>query len=143
MFLHLANYRRCGDDFSELYENGGASREDKRLYDLIRENAPILSRDLKYMSGYSFRRGKGFDPVIMRLQNETYILISDFVYQRNRFGEPYGWGIAEYSTPEQFFGEQFSAHLYDSTPEESFDILADHLCSLLDVRKSIIEQVLE
>ena len=50
----------------------------------------------------NYRKGgnTGFDTVITRLQMQTYITIGDFVYSQDKFGRPYGWGIAEYTTPE-------------------------------------------
>ena len=54
-----------------------------------------------------------------RLQAQGYIVISDFVYQEDRFGKRYGWGTAEYSTPEKRMGRDFSERVYARTPEES------------------------
>ncbi len=142
LFIDFANYRRCGDDFEMLYENGEASRTDKHLYDLIAENGPVLSSRLKVLGDYGRGGRKGFDTILSRLQAETYVLISDFVYQRDRFGQPYGWGVAEYSTPEQFFGADFSARVCDCTPEESYQKLTDCLCDLLGVSEATIKRVL-
>lgn len=41
---------------------------------------------------------------LQRLQMGGRICISDFRYKTTRRGERYGWGVAEYSTPETIFG---------------------------------------
>ena len=54
----------------------------------------------------NYRKGgnTGFDTVITRLRMQTYITIGDFVYSQDKFGRPYGWDIAEYTTPEMQLG---------------------------------------
>ena len=141
-FLDFANFRRCGDDFDTLFENGEAPRSDRRLFDLVRENEPVLSNRLKALGDYRKGGYTGFDTVITRLQAETYVLISDFVYQRDRFGQPYGWGIAEYSTPERWLGESFAEHVYDRTPEESYARLTEHLCALTGADERTVKRFL-
>ena len=55
----------------------------------------------------------------LSLQEQCYVLISDFVYQQDRFGRLYGFGVAEYSTPERFMGGDFTEKVYAREPEES------------------------
>ena len=104
-FPDFANVRRDGYDFDARYEDGLASFDDKELYELLDANAPILSRPLKRMGNYRKGGRKGFDSAITRLQKQCYVLISDFRYAEDKFGNEYGWGIAEYSTPEKFLGK--------------------------------------
>ena len=49
----------------------------------------------------------------------------------DRNGNEYGWGVAEYSTPEHFMGKDFTDRVYTRTPEESFEIVFDHLRKIL------------
>ena len=65
------------------------------------------------------------------LQMRTFALIPDFKYQRDRWGLPYGWGVAEYSTPEAFFGEDFADDAFARTPEESYRRVTEHLRIIL------------
>jgi hypothetical protein len=46
-------------------------------------------------------------------------------------GNEYGWGVAEYSTPEHFMGAAFTDKVYDRTPEESYERVFEHLHSIL------------
>ena len=129
-FPAFANYRRDGYDMDALWSDGMARYADKSLYDLTAAHAPVLSRNLRDLGGYGREGRKGFDQSITRLQHQCYVLISDFVYMRDRFGEPYGWGVAEYSTPERFMGSRFTDHVYQRTPEESYERIAEHFRKL-------------
>ena len=129
-FFDLANWRRDGYDFDARYDDGLARLSDKRLYDLIEANSPILSKELKRLGDYRKGGVKGFDTAITRLQAQCYVLISDFTYMTDKYGEPYGWGVAEYSTPEVFMGKSFSDSVYRRSPRESYQRLLDHMKEL-------------
>ena len=138
LFLDLANYRRDGYDFDARYDDGLARFQDKQLFDLIEESAPVLSKVLRQNGGYAYsgrwqktEGRKGFDTSITRLQEQCYVLISDFVYTTDKNGNRRGWGVAEYSTPEKFMGADFSEHVYERSPEESRARLLDYLARLL------------
>ena len=126
----FANYRRDGYDFDARYDDGLAQYRDKELYDLIDANAPIISKELKKLGDYRKGGKKGFDTTVTRLQSQGYVLISDFVYMRDRYGQPYGWGVAEYSTPERLMGSAFTDSVYSRTPEESYERILDHFKAL-------------
>lgn len=130
-FPDLANWRRDGYDFDSRYEEGLASREDKYLYDLLSERAPIISKQLKKLGDYHKGGRKGFDQSIMRLQSQCYVTISDFVYLTDKSGQQYGWGVGEYTTPERRFGEAFTKNVYAREPEESLERIVKHLKTLL------------
>lgn len=130
-FPDFANYRRNGYDFDARYEDGLASYGDKVLYELVAENSPVLSKSLKAMGDYRKGGNKGFDTRITRLQLQGYVIISDFVYMVDKHGREYGWGVAEYSTPEKFLGGQFSESVYRREPEESYERIRQHLHKIL------------
>ena len=137
-FYDLANYRRDGYDFDARYDDGLAKFQDKQLYDLVDQNAPILSKELRRAGGYAYsgrwqktEGKKGFDTSITRLQEQCYVIISDFVYTTDKNGNRRGWGVAEYSTPEHAMGKVFSERVYKRSPEESYFRLLEHLAKLL------------
>ncbi len=130
-FADLANYRRDGYDFDARYDDGLARYSDKQLYDLIAENEPVISKQLKKLGNYKKGGNKGFDSAVTRLQESCYVVISDFVYMKDKNGEPYGWGVAEYSTPELFLGEDFTKRVYEREPRESYERVFAHLKKLL------------
>ena len=129
-FPDFANYRHDGYDFDARYEDGLSNYRDKVLYELLDNSAPVISKRLKTLGNYKKGGNKGFDTIISRLQAQGYVIISDFVYMKDRFGNPYGWGVAEYSTPEHFMGESFTERVYDKSPEESYKKLLAHFCEL-------------
>ena len=49
---------------------------------------------------------------------------------KDKFGKPYGWGVAEYSTPEVFMGEAFTGNVYVRSPAESYELILEHFCRL-------------
>ncbi len=130
-FSDFANFRRDGYDFDARYDDGLASFYDKEMYDLLDENAPVLSKTLKQTGNYGVNGRKGFDGIITRLQKQCYVLISDFRYASGKDGKQYGWGIAEYSTPEKFFGKNFARSVYKRTPQESYERVLKRLCEVL------------
>lgn len=142
-FPDFANYRRSGYDFEERYEDGLSSFRDKYLYDLIEQNAPVLSKRLKSMGNYRKGGNKGFDTSITRLQAQSYVLISDFLYMIDKYGNEYGWGVAEYSTPEDFMGADFVDQVYERTPEESYKKILEHMKSILpEADENMIRKIL-
>lgn len=130
-FPDFANYRRDGYDFDARYDDGLASFYDKELYEFIDANEPILSRTLKQVGNYGKNGRKGFDGMITRLQKQCYVIISDFRYSSDKFGNRYGWGIAEYSTPEKFFGKKFTDNVYKYAPEESYARIIEQFKKIL------------
>ena len=129
-FPDFANYRRDGYDFDARYDDGLADRRDKVLFELVDANAPVISKRLKQLGNYRKGGNKGFDTCITRLQAQCYVVISDFVYMKDKYGKPYGWGVAQYSTPERFMGEDFFNQVYRRTPEESYERILAHFCGL-------------
>ena len=143
-FPDFANYRRDGYDFDALYDDGLAKYGDKVLYDLVDNNAPIISKELKKLGDYRKGGVKGFDSAMNRLQSECYVIISDFVYLKNKNGDQYGWGVAEYSTPEKFMGDSFSDNVYKREPQESYRRVFEHLKKILpDADDKQIERLLK
>ena len=130
-FPDFANYRRDGYDFDARFEDGLAAYRDRTMYNLVKSEGPVLSKRLKYLGNYRKGGNRGFDTVINRLQAQCYVLISDFVYMTDKNGKEYGWGVAEYSTPEQFMGRDFTEKVYQRSPEESYARICEHLHEIL------------
>lgn len=128
LYCELANHRRDGYDFDARWDDGLAQRREKELYDLVEQHGPVVSRRLKGIGGFGGKDGKTwFEPVMLRLQHSCYVLTSDFVYAQTRLGKPYGWGLAEYATPEQSMGTAFTERVYKHRPEQSRELLLAQL----------------
>ena len=125
------NLRRDGYDFDARWEDQLASYKDRQVYEAIVECGAVETGALK--ASLNFRKGgnTGFDTVITRLQMQGYVVIGDFVYRRDKFLRPYGWGVAEYTTPEALFGVDLCASAYGREPEESRARILTHLRGML------------
>lgn len=115
----LANYRRNGYDFDARYEDGLASHKEKRVMDLLLREGPTLSKDLKRLAGFGGNGLKGFDTAITSLQMQTYVTVHSFEYARDKYGRPYGWGVARYAVTENVLGSDVTQGAYSRDPEES------------------------
>lgn len=143
-FPDFANFRRDGYDFDARFDDGLVSFYDKELFELLDANAPIMSKALKKAGGYAKNGRKGFDTMITRLQKQCYVIISDFRYETDKFGNAYGWGVAEYSTPEKFMGKKFSDAVYKRSPEESYTGVVKQFSKILpNADRSEIEKILK
>ncbi len=143
-FPDFANFRRDGYDFDARFDDGLASIRDKELFELLDANAPVMSKQLKLLGHYGKNGRKGFDTMITRLEKQCYVLISDFIYSTDRYGNRYGWGVAQYSTPEKFLGKKFCDSVYKRSPEKSYEKIVTHLKKILpDADKALIEKILK
>ena len=140
LFPDFANYRRDGYDFDARFEDGLAKYKEQYLYNIIASRHSILSKDAKAVGGYikpkvkgpdQWEPRKGFDTSVTKLQMQCYVLTSDFEYEIDRNGNFYGWGIARYATPEEFYGKYFTSRVYKRTPEESFRKILKHMKKIL------------
>ena len=111
--------------------NKKASYKDKELYEAIAGEGRMLSKRLKEALNYRKGGNTGFETCITRLQMQSYVCIADFVYMQDRYGKPYGWGVAEYATPEELFGYDLITSAYQRDPQESKERMMQHLSSIL------------
>ena len=152
------NWRRT------VYPIDKESEDSRRILDVLVENESMLSKQLKIASGFSLSRkktkfnpedptepivnknnGMAFDSLIGQLQMGTHVCIADFEYLISKKGEPYGWGVARYCTPEAMYPELFPIkdQVDGRTPEESRIRIIEHLCRLFpDVEKKKIEKLI-
>lgn len=130
-FPDFLNYRRDGYDFDARYDDGLAPHKDKELFDIVLERKSLLSKEIKKIGGYGKDGKKGYETIITRLQMQTYIIAEDFDYMLDAHGEPYGWGVARYTTPEERFGEELVRAAYRREPSESKERIFAHLRGLL------------
>ena len=116
-FIEFANCRRDGYDLDARYEDGLIRRQDRDVYQILSQHPSLLSKEWRKRSGIR-KRGE-FDAIVSRLQRMGYVTTIDFVYEKDRFGRPYGWGVARYATPENYWGGAFCDQVYCNTPAES------------------------
>lgn len=83
--------------------------------------------DLKELAGFGGDGMKGFDTAITNLQIQTYVTVHSFEYAHDKYGRPYGWGIARYAVTEDVLGEDVTRDAYHRTPEESGERMIQHI----------------
>lgn len=134
----LVNWRRA---------NYRPNANEQLILDTVVDHGSLLSRDIKKLCGFQApprRRHanpltrlaaadepkpkperRGFDTALTHLQMGCRLLSANFEYSYTRTGERYGWSVARYCTPEEFFGPERMA--VPHTPAESRARLLDHL----------------
>lgn len=127
---YFVNLRRDGYDFDALWEDGKASRRQKKVMDLFAEelaDAEHFSNEIKQKAGFAKGGEKGFDGTITNLQMMLYLCVRDFKQKKNKKGQEYGWAIAVYATPEHIFGYDLVTSAYKEQPLESGAKIAAHI----------------
>ncbi len=130
---YFANVRRDGYDFDALWDDGKASRRQKKIMDLFEDEAEIYSNEIKARAGFGKGGEKGFDGTISDLQKLTYLCVRDFRQRRNKRGELYGWPIAIYCTPEHLWGYDWVTSQYRAEPMESAEAILAHMRELYPI----------
>ena len=118
-FPHFANWRRDGYDFDSRWEDELATARQKKIMDQFAERDELLSFNLKQLAGFGKGGEKNFEGTVTDLQMGGYLLIRDFRQRRNKRGQPYGWPIAVYTTPERLWGCDHISSAYSASPAES------------------------
>lgn len=117
-FPDFCNYRRSINTLTS---------KEKEILNTVKEHGSLLSKQLKRLCGYDMPRQKrtpidkvvekaapkrravkmqSFDSAITHLQMSGWLLTADFEYGYDRKGQRYGWGVARYCTPEDFFSPE-------------------------------------
>ncbi len=142
-----------------LVEQGA---DAQHILEVLKENESMLSKELKVASGFSLSRkhrkinpadpnttiidrknGPTFDSLIAGLQMGTYVCIADFEYQISKKGEPYGWGVARYCTPEAMYEFDYRKAVSGRSPYQSRERIMRHIEKLFpDVSKHQIGKVI-
>ncbi len=127
----FANYRRNGYDFDSRYEDGLASRREKKIMDMLTgrdedgdvtfHDDQILSTELKKKAGFGKGGEKNYPGIITGLQMQTYLVITDFHRRENKRGEEYGMPVSVLLPPEAVWGYEHVTGAYNESPRESYD----------------------
>lgn len=129
-FPIFASYRRDGYDFDSRYEDGLASRRQKKIIDILKEYDKLPSYELKKLAGFGKEGEKNFEGTISELQMRTYVIIRSFRRKRNKKNEEYGWSVADYMLSEKLFGDEHVRSAYGMSANEAKDKIINHLLKL-------------
>ncbi len=113
------NARRDGYDFDARWEDEKASYREKKIMDLFSGGEELYSWQIRRLAGFGAGGEKNFEGTLTALQMKTYLVVRDFRRRLNARGEPYGWAIALYTTPEAIWGSDLVTAAYGESPEAS------------------------
>lgn len=144
---YFLSYRRY---IYSNYNKTTSIETDRKVLQLIRDNDSILSTELKKQAGCAKPKTSRlsplekltqvpftnvsndmarFDTIITRLQMAGYVVIADFEYKYDKQGNPYGMGVARYTTPEALYGADV-ARICGNNPWEAYETIMTHLQAL-------------
>lgn len=127
---YFVNYRRDGYDFDALWDDGKASRRQKKIMDLFGEEHAddiLYSYEIKNRAGFGKDGEKNFEGTLTELMMHMYICMADFRKRKNKKGIEYGWNVAMYATLENLFGGDYIASAYSESPKESLERIYAHM----------------
>lgn len=127
---YFLNARRDGYDFDALWDDEKVGIRLKKLMDVVTDDTEIYSNELKERAGFGKGGEKNFEGTLTELQMRGYLCVRDFRQRLNKHGEPYGWHIALYSTPEHIFGAELTKSAYGEEPERSRERIREHIREL-------------
>ena len=136
----FVNYRRSGYDFDARYEDGKASRREKRIMDFyigededgdtVYRDTEILSKELKKQEGFGKGGEKNYPGIMTQLQMETYLVIADFRRRVNKRGDAYGMPVSIMLPPECLWGRELVTSAYHEDPRASWERIVSHVAKL-------------
>lgn len=136
----FANFRRDGYDFDSRWEDGLASRREKKIMDLLTDkdeegdviwtDREILSTDLKRKAGFSKGGEKNFPGIVTGLQMQMYLVITDFRRRFNKKGSEYGMPVSVLLPPEAVWGYEAVTAAYRERPVRSWQRIYDRVREL-------------
>ena len=136
---HFANYRRNGYDCDAAYEDGLMRYSDKKLFDILADHGSLSAPELKKKAGVESKKTSAFDSAIMRLQMKAYIVPCSFYFPVDEDGnKKYSYGVTSYDLPERWLSEDVVRGAYNVQPQESFEMIVEHLNRVLQVKDSDI-----
>lgn len=151
----LLNYRRHAMPLENMHPDA------QKILTTLRSHESMLSNELKLASGFTLSRGNGknknpfaipddkknprngtaCDKHLKTLEMAGYVCIADFAYKYTKSGDPYGWGVALYCTPEAMYGEEIATCV--RCPEESYLRMKAHLQKLFpNATERAVEKIL-
>lgn len=126
--------RKWWPDFFNWRRSQNPVPEEGTIEDAIlatlNEQGSLITRELRNACGFTGSKMRSkFDGYVTRLQMACRIVTEDFVYPLDKHGREYGWGLSLLTTPEELLG--IEACECSHTPEESYQLMYDHLHQLL------------
>ena len=133
---YFANFRRNGYDFDARWEDGIASRREKKIMDLLTDrdedgdmsfpDRKILSTQIKKMAGFGKGGEKNYPGIVTGLQQQFYLVISGFERRKNKKGQYYGMPVSILQPPEAIWGYDLVTSAYNEDPKVSWERIIEY-----------------
>ena len=133
----FANVRRDGYDFDARWEDGLASRREKRIMDLLTDrdsdgemvfaDRQIISTELKKLAGFGKGGEKNFPGITTGLQMQMYLVITGFRRRVNKKGQEYGMAVSILQPPEAVWGYGLVTCDYDEKPAACWERIVERV----------------
>lgn len=130
---YFANWRRDGYDFDSLWDEGKATRRQKKIMDCFTDGQELFSHVTRRTAGFGKDGEKNFEGTVTALQMQLYLVIRDFRQKLNKAGLPYGWHLAVYTMPETIWGYDLLSAAYGEEPAASRERIERHLRAVYPV----------
>ena len=118
--------------------------KEAEVYEAIRSHESLLTSEIRKLCGFQRtnrlkgqpvldvpepkpKRSPSLETILTRLEMRTFVVIADFEYRIDRYGQPYGWGLARYSTPEVLFKSTRLRAAACFKPDVSLERVCRHL----------------
>jgi hypothetical protein len=124
---YFANFRRDGYDFDALWDEGKATRRQKKIMDCFTDGQELFSHITRRTAGFGKDGEKNFEGTVTALQMQLYLVIRDFRQKLNKAGLPYGWHLAVYTMPETIWGYDLLSAAYGESPDASRERVLRHM----------------
>ena len=122
-FSMFAAARRHGYDFDSLADEGLTRPDENRIMKLFEKRSEWDAHALRQASELN----KRFDVTLTRLMMSTYIIIDGFTQKINKKGEPYGWHMSVYTTPEGKWGYEAVTSAYAIDEKECINQIVNRI----------------
>lgn len=120
--------RRRGRTLDEMYGEGLIGRLDRDLYRVVAQAGVMPLHRIKAAAGCD--KPSRIDAALTRLQAGLFLTICGETRKVSRTGEPYGWPVSLFCTPEAFFPGDVWEESLRIAPEEACFRIREHIARL-------------
>jgi hypothetical protein len=118
---------RPGMTLEERYNNGIIGNMALKIYQCLKDNRPLNTHELKQFLGINKGNNSKFESGLVELQGTMDITVFGASRRKNRRGEYYGWLVSEYTTVEQWAGDEVLEMASKITREEALSIIVSRV----------------
>ena len=120
--------RRRGKGLEELYADGLVGRLDREIYRTVTAEGLMPLHTLRKM--VSWDKPSQFEAALNRLQAGLFLTMAGETRKLSRDGQPYGWPVSTFCTPEAFFPDDVWGEALRISPGEACSRIREQVLRL-------------